>query len=554
MSTKRSILKPIFLTFFGLFVGLGIVAVTGGMHRLNLAFGSPGGVELGGAPPKLPDNTELEKMNASFKAIAKAIQPVVVAIHFKSEAPKPSKNKGNNDNDPFHFFFHGPNGDEDGGGDESPFPFGGPQGPQEGLGSGVVISSDGYILTNNHVVENAAKKGGVTVKFMDNREYEGTVVGTDPTTDLAVVKIEAGGLIAAALGNSDEVEVGEMVLAVGNPLGLESTVTKGIVSSMGRAIGIIDRSKTQYGIENFIQTDAAINPGNSGGGLFNIKGQVIGINSAIATRTGTFTGYGFAIPINMAKTVAMDIIKYGKVNRGYIGINIRSVDQTEAEALGLPNLTGVRVDGLVKDGAAESAGIQKNDVILSVDGKTVNTSQDLQGIIAMHHAGDQVSLKIFRDGKQIEKVVKLKARKEDEDLSEVVKDKESDTEIEGSSKKESASLDNIGLSVRNLSATEKDKFSVKNGVMITKVDPGSIAYDRGLAPYVQSGNNMTIYNGNVQSSGSSGGVITEVARQPIKTAGDFEKIVNANKGKAIGITVVDSKGDSRYFAIKIPKD
>ena len=174
-------------------------------------------------------------------------------------------------------------------------------------------------MTNNHVVENAAKKGGIIVKLTNKHEYEGRVVGTDPTTDLAVVKIEATGLPVAALANSDDVSVGELVLAVGNPLGLESTVTTGIVSSLGRSINIFDEVRAKngsYSIANFIQTDAAINPGNSGGGLFNAKGQVIGINAAIATRTGMFPGYGFAIPINLAKTVASDLIRTGHVNRG----------------------------------------------------------------------------------------------------------------------------------------------------------------------------------------------------------------------------------------------
>ncbi|HEY6171871.1 MAG TPA: trypsin-like peptidase domain-containing protein, partial [Candidatus Kapabacteria bacterium] len=387
MNTKPSIFRQVSLVVFGLLFGLGLIAATGGIDKLNIAFGQGSDITLGGPMPNVPPSPALESMNASFKAIAKAIQPTIVAISVKTEAPKRQPGSGN-PNDPFRFFFHSPDGGSSEEGD-SYDPFGG-GGPQEGLGSGVVITSDGYIITNNHVVENAAKKGGVTVKFMDNREFEGTVVGSDPTTDLAVIKIQATGLAAAALGNSDNVEVGEMVLAVGNPLGLESTVTKGIVSSLGRSLDIIDRNKTGgYAIENFIQTDAAINPGNSGGGLFNIKGQVVGINAAIATRTGMFAGYGFAIPVNMAKTVAMDIIKYGRVNRGYIGVQIRSVDQTEAEALGLNQAQGVRIDGVVKGGAGELAGLQRNDVVLAIDGKTVHTSQDLQGIIGMHHAGDR---------------------------------------------------------------------------------------------------------------------------------------------------------------------
>jgi serine protease Do len=542
MANIRSIMRPFALVGVGLLLGFGIIIGTGGIDRLNLAFGAGSDVTLGGPLPNIPANPSLESMNNSLKAVSKAVQQTIVSINVKTEAPKANKKNDMNDQDPFRFFFRGPDGDDMN-------PFGNP-GPQEGMGSGVVITGDGYILTNNHVVENAAKKGGVTVKFMDNREFAGRVVGTDPTTDLAVVKIEATGLTAAALGNSDNVEVGEMVIAVGNPLGLESTVTQGIVSSLGRALNIIDRSKTGgYSIENFIQTDAAINPGNSGGGLFNLKGQVVGINSAIATRTGMFAGYGFAIPINMAKTVAADLIKYGKVNRGYIGIQIRSIDQTEAEALGLDRLRGVRVDGVVKGGGGESAGLKVNDVILSIDGKPVNTSQDLQGVIAMHHANDKVTLKIWRDGKEIEKVVTLKARDEDSDIASSSKDDSQDEDV-SDSKKETATIEDVGLTVRNLTASEKEKFSVKGGVVISKVAPASEAFDRGLGAYAESAGGF--FGGSRQSS--AGGVITHVARQPVKNVAEFEKAIKANKGKAVGLTIVDSKGDARFFAVKVPND
>ena len=550
MNTKRSIFRQVSLVVFGLLFGLGLIAATGGLDKINIAFGQGSDVSLGGPMPNIPPSPALESMNASFKAIAKAIQPTIVAISVKTEAPK--RQEGSNNNDPFRFFFHSP----DGGGDEGDMfnPFGG-QGPQQGLGSGVVITSDGYIITNNHVVENAAKKGGVTVKFMDNREFEGTVVGTDPTTDLAVIKIEATGLTAAALGNSDNVEVGEMVLAVGNPLGLESTVTKGIVSSLGRSLDIIDRSKTGgYAIENFIQTDAAINPGNSGGGLFNIKGQVVGINAAIATRTGMFAGYGFAIPVNMARTVAMDIIKYGRVNRGYIGVQIRSVDQTEAEALGLNQAQGVRIDGVVKGGAGELAGLQRNDVILAIDGKSVHTSQDLQGIIGLHHAGDRVLLKVWRDGREIEKSVTLKARAEDGEIAARTPTKNDEVTDAVDSKKQTAKIESVGLTVRNLSSSEKDKYGVSGGVAISKVVQSSEAYERGLGLFAESGGANSFFGNGASQTSSNTGVITHVARQPVKNAAEFEKAINANKGKAVALTVVDSKGESRFFALKVPKD
>jgi serine protease Do len=538
MKSKNSSLRPVILVAFGLLFGIGLVAGFGGIAKLNIAFGQGGGVTLGGPTPNIPQSATLESINTSFKAVAKAIQPTIVSIKIKTEAPKPKQHaQGNQDNNnPFKFFFHNPNGN--GGGDEEDNPFSmpdGPQGPSEGLGSGVIVTSDGYILTNNHVVENAAKKGGIIVKLTNKHEYEGRVVGTDPTTDLAVVKIEATGLPVAALANSDDVSVGELVLAVGNPLGLESTVTTGIVSSLGRSINIFDEVRAKnagYSIANFIQTDAAINPGNSGGGLFNAKGQVIGINAAIATRTGGFQGYGFAIPINLAKTVAADIIKSGHVNRGYIGVNIKAIDQTEAEALGLDVPRGVRVDNVVKGSAGEAAGLHEGDVILSVDGQETNESNQLQGLIALHHAGDNVTLKIWRDGKEIDKNVKLRPRT---DVAEVDKSEDNAKgSVDAEPMKETATIDNIGVSIRNLNTSEKDKYDTKGGVYITNVVPGSEAYDRGI--------------------GIIGKVVTAVDQKPVKNVQEFEKVMNNCKGRSIFVTVIDDKGDKRVLAIKVPKD
>ncbi|MDP4218877.1 MAG: trypsin-like peptidase domain-containing protein [Bacteroidota bacterium] len=534
MKSKNSFVRPVILIVFGLLFGVGMVAGFGGIAKLNIAFGQSDHVMLGGPTPNIPQSATLESINTSFKAVAKAIQPTIVSIKVKTEAPKIAK-KDQDGNNPFKFFFHSPNGGDD---EEDANPFSQPQGPSEGLGSGVIVTSDGYILTNNHVVENAAKKGGIIIKLTDKHEYEGHVVGTDPTTDIAVVKIEATGLPVAALGNSDDVSVGEWVLAVGNPLGLESTVTTGIVSSIGRYANIFDeaRAKVPSGtsIANFIQTDAAINPGNSGGGLFNARGQVIGINAAIATRTGMFAGYGFAIPINLAKFVATDLIKMGHVNRGYIGVNIKAIDQTEAEALGLSVPRGVRIDNVVKGSAGEAAGLHEGDVILSVDGQETNESNQLQGLIALHHAGDNVSLKIWRSGKEIDKSVTLRPRS---DVASNEDDKSEDSQRKGPAAepmKETATMDNIGVTVRNLNTSEKDKYDTKGGVYITNVVPGSEAYDRGL--------------------GLIGKVVTAVDQKPVKNVDEFEKVMGNCKGRSIGVTVIDDKGDKRFVAIRVPKD
>ena len=526
-------LAAVFLVVLGLVFGAMLVTGFGSWKGMNVAFGASEPA-LGGALPSLPNDQSLAGLNNSFVAIAKAVQPTIVQINVKTEAPKASKNQDN----PFERFFGGGGGDDDNGngGGDMPFHFQLPQpqqGPEEGIGSGVIITSDGYILTNNHVVKDAAKKGGVTVQMTDKRVFDAHVVGTDPTTDIAVIKIDATNLPVAALGNSDDLQVGQVVLAVGNPLGLESTVTQGIVSSLHRPLNIFDEKEAgHYGIANFIQTDAAINPGNSGGGLFDIKGEVIGINSAIASGTGYFAGYGFAVPINMAKEVAMDLIKNGKVNRGYIGVQIANVDQTVAQALGLDRPRGVRVDQVQKGGAGEEAGLKENDVILSVNGQETNESNELQSIIGMHHAGDHVTLHIWRDGKEFDKTVTLKART---DLAEnTSSDNSSDQEnAQDESGKQTATLDNIGISVRTATAEDKDHYHVSNGVVITNVEPASEAYDRGLG---------------------RDAVITEAAHQKVKDAGSFEQIIKANEGKAVGLTVVDSKGDSHFYALRVPSE
>ncbi|MEI8135556.1 MAG: trypsin-like peptidase domain-containing protein [bacterium] len=532
-------MRPIILVAFGLLFGVGMVAGFGGIAKLNIAFGQTDNVTLGGPTPNIPQSATLESINTSFKAVAKAIQPTIVSIKVKSEAPKPVKGKSDlqgQGTNPFRYFFQSPNGGEDDEQGMNPFNMPGQQGPSEGLGSGVIVTADGYILTNNHVVENAAKKGGIIVKLTNKHEYEGHVVGVDPTTDLAVVKIDATGLPVAALGNSDEASVGEWVLAVGNPLGLESTVTTGIVSSIGRNMptGNGNSKAGNYNISNFIQTDAAINPGNSGGGLFNARGQVIGINAMIATTTGMFAGYGFAIPINLAKAVAMDIIKTGHVNRGIIGVRIKAIDQTEAEALGLGVPRGVRIDRVDKGSAGEAAGLREGDVILSVNGEETNESNQLQGLVAVHHVGDNIMLKVWRDGREIEKSIKLRARPDDAaSLSVNNSDEESRYESESRPSKTSATFDNIGVSIRNLNSSEKEKYDVDGGVYVSKVVPGSEAYDRALGP---------------------ASIVTQLGGKKVSNVDDFERIMNKSKGKALGMNVIDNNGDKRFLAIKVPND
>jgi serine protease Do len=539
MLAKRPIYATLLLVGLGLVFGVALVMGFGSFKGVSLAFGASDPM-LGGPMPSLPSDPTLANLNGSFVAIAKAVNPTIVQVNVKTEAPKASKNGGGNN--PFEHFFHfGPGGnggdDENGGGGD--FPFQMPQqGPEEGLGSGVIVTTDGYIVTNNHVVKDAAKKGGVKVQLLDKRVFDARVVGTDATTDLAVIKIDATDLPVAALGNSDDLAVGQIVMAVGNPLALSSTVTQGIISSLGRSIDIPEegaRSRAgNYSIANFIQTDAAINPGNSGGGLFDIHGQVVGINSAIASPNGSWTGYGFAIPINMVKSVAMDLIKNGKVNRGYIGVTIKGVDQEEAQALGLDRARGVRIDGVTPNGAGQAAGLKMNDVILSVDGHEVDEANQLQSLIGMHHAGDKVSLRVWRDGKEMDKSITLKPRPDLADKSDDENaSSDNDSSSEEKSSKTTAKLDNIGMTVRNITDAEKEKYHVSSGVMVTNVDVASEAFDRRIP---------------------TGTVITEAAHQKVKSAGDLEKIINANKGKAVGLMIADNKGDTHFFAVHVPNE
>jgi len=275
---------------------------------------------------------------------------------------------------------------------------------REGSGSGVIYSPDGYIITNNHVIEFADE---IEVRLSDNRIFEAEVVGKDPTTDLAVIKIEATDLPALQIANSDAVQVGEWVLAVGNPFELNSTVTAGIVSAKGRNIELIEG---KYAIESFIQTDAVVNPGNSGGALVDVNGHLLGINTAIATRTGAFQGYAFAIPINLATRIVDDIIKFGQYQRAYLGVSVMDLDSELAEEVGVDISQGVYIDEVADGGSAQYAGLLPKDIIIEVDGRKVTNGAELQEIIGRARAGDTLNIKINRQGKIKNVSVRLKSK------------------------------------------------------------------------------------------------------------------------------------------------
>jgi len=326
--------------------------------------------------------------------------------------------------------------------------------PISGWGSGVIIDPDGYIVTNNHVVEGAEL---VEVILNDKRIYEGEVLGLDPATDLALLRIDVDGLPYINYGNSDRVRVGEWVLAVGNPFNLTSTVTAGIVSAKARDINILG---SQGAIESFIQTDAAVNRGNSGGALVNMYGELIGINAAIASNTGYYQGYSFAIPVNIVKKVIDDLKDYGEVQRAYLGVIIREIDQNFAEDLGMEEIKGVYIDGLVEDGGAMDAGMEIGDVITLVDGTEVNSMAQLLEIVGQHNPGQDLEVEVMRDGDYETYLVEL--RSEDGSTNIIRKQEEFFNE-------------RLGASMSPLTPEDQAKYELRAGLKITDVGAGLLS-------------------------------------------------------------------------------
>jgi len=290
-----------------------------------------------------------------------------------------------------------------------------PSGVQRGSGSGVILNDDGYIVTNHHVIEGADE---IEVGLNDNRTLTAELIGSDPATDIAVLRIDAGNLTALEWGNSDEIQVGDWVLAVGNPFDLTSTVTAGIVSAKARDIQLLrpDFERDVFPVESFIQTDAAVNPGNSGGALVDTRGQLMGINTAIASRTGSYAGYAFAVPSNLARKVASDLVEFGRVQRAYLGVNIRPVEEPLAEQLGLPEVEGVLVVGTTPGSGAEEAGLQEGDVILSVGGTTTSTLPALMERVNRYRPGQSTTVDIWRDGQLQQFNVQLRDRNGNTDM------------------------------------------------------------------------------------------------------------------------------------------
>ncbi|GIV57318.1 MAG: protease [Rhodothermaceae bacterium] len=397
-------------------------------------------------------------LNALFKAVARQVTPAVVYIQVEAR-----------DDGRERWFYNF----------EQPF---GDRGIRQSVGSGVIISAQGYVVTNNHVVDGAER---ITVTLSDKRQYDATVVGVDPNTDLAVLRIEPeapDALPVIALGNSDDVEVGEWVLAVGNPFRLTSTVTAGIVSALGRQVNIIEDS---FGIEDFIQTDAAINPGNSGGALVNLNGELVGISTAIATESGSYEGYGFAVPVNLVERVVSDLIAYGEVQRGYLGVEITEVNAARARELGLPHIEGVLLSRVWRGGAADRAGLRAGDVVLSIDGHPVNAPNELQSLVARRRPGDRLSVIVWRQGRREGFLVELFGREDPAYATWLDELHQRQASPERAPLPDEAGegvveLAPWGLGLQELSDRDRYAFGVEEGVYVAYVTHDSVAEAAGL--------------------------------------------------------------------------
>jgi serine protease Do len=482
----------------------------------TLLFGGIGYMAFATPPPNATSTDAaaqgLQQSGQAFAAIAKKISPAVVSLKVEKKVGDglagnlPMDEGGNPFNEEMLKRFFG---------DRVPDSLKQPRQPQSprhgvmGQGSGFIVSTDGYILTNHHVVGDASK---VTVRFHDGRDMSAKVVGSDPQSDVAVIKVEAKNLTTLPLGDSTKTEVGEWVLASGAPFGLTQTLTAGIVSAVGRnSVGI-----NSY--ENFIQTDAAINPGNSGGPLVNLRGEAIGINTAIFSKTGGSVGLGFAIPIDMAKQVYDQIVDHGSVVRGYVGVRIQALNQDLADHFGLKNSHGVVIGDVQKGTPGEKAGLKQGDVIVELDGKQIDEAATFRNSVAMKAPGSQVKLTVVRDGQRIPLTVTL--------------EKLPENGVIASNKEVQKSSNEWGFAVQPMTSELAKKFgySVDSGVVITEVAPNSPASNAGLEP---------------------GMLIQQINRKKVLTTDEFNDAVRQDKdSKSLLLLVSDGKS-AQFVVLKM---
>jgi serine protease Do len=477
---------------------------------------TPTGYAAAKGPLLSQDRTRLlQQLNEEQTALAKAVTPAVVMITGTKEV-RSSRREQPFSEDPFFREFWR----------EFRMPR---QWQERFLGSGAVVSEDGYVVTNHHVVDRARNKK-VTVMFGDRRELEGRIIGSDPKTDVAVIKLDAKGLHALPWGDSNQIQVGENVFAAGSPFGYQQTLTMGMVSYLGRT-GIIDGGE---GYENFIQTDAAINPGNSGGPLVNIRGEIVGINTAIASASGGFAGVGFAVPSNLARSVVESLIKYGKVMRPWLGVSIGNLDEGLAKSFRMEGLKGALVNEVSKGSPAEKAGIQRGDVIIRFGNDDVSDSGHLKYLVGQSPTDGTIKVVLIRDGKRKEMQVTLEPQPKDFEQRFRGPRRGGGEESEPSAEEFGNVLD--GITVQELTKSLIEQFELPReveGVLVAEVDSDSAAGGKGLR---------------------KGDVIEEVKRQPVKSVADFNRIAGDIKAEETVLLTINRQGMSLFIALTPAKD
>jgi serine protease Do len=460
-------------------------------------------VKPGSEEPALNDHLDLLSTGKAFVQVARQVMPTVVSI---------SSAKMVRVRNPFSEFFHEDwwgRSFRDRGGRQREY-------RQEGLGSGVIISADGYILTNNHVIREAEE---ISV-LIDKKEYKANIIGSDPKTDLSVIKVDAKNLPVAKLGNSEALEVGEWVLAIGNPFSreLHHSVTAGIVSGKGRTN--VEVGDIEY--EDFIQTDAAINPGNSGGALVNLRGELVGINTAIVSNGwgGGNLGIGFAIPINLAKQIMEQLIETGRVVRGWMGVNIQPVDENLAEKMQLPSTAGALVTDVLSDTPAERAGIRQGDFIIAFNGEPIRDNNHLIHVVAGYKPGTRAEVKLIRDGR--EKVLTMTLGERPDQIAQTP----STTTGEGGE---------FGIEVSDLTndLAREYELEAKSGVVVTEVAEGSVAAREGIRP---------------------GDLIREVNREPVRNVAEFKRMIGRPKAGDIFLLRINRGKNNFFVALKVEND
>ncbi len=508
----RAKAKVVFYTAIAFLFGLGIASGLGWTGVGN-------SIPVIESEPQIPESAVRPALDLSdaFVAIAEMVTPAVVRIETR-RVVRVANNQGSRDR---RFFRPEPR-----------------ELPRVSGGSGFIISDDGYILTNNHVVADADE---ITVFLYDRRSFTARLIGTDPFTDVAVIKLDgADNLNSISFGDSDALRVGEWIVAVGNPgfggtgSQLDYTVTAGIVSAMGRPLRLIQRElgndpetagNSGFAIEDFIQTDAVINPGNSGGPMVSLRGQVVGINSAIASRTGFYQGYGFAIPINLAQRVMRDLIEFGQVRRAFLGVTLQSITAVSADAYGLPRVSGVEISGVTDNGPAEEYGVRRYDVIVAVDGEAVGRVGKLQATIAERRPGDRVTLTVYRDKRKIEVDVRLG---EAPLTSEPVRVAAAPATPERMDEKIGVRIEDLD---RELAATYG--YRRTGGAVITDIQPNGPA-SRQQVPL--------------------GWRVVEMNRQVVESARDVRRVLDdVDGGDVVSLLLANPQNQQRIFHVRVPR-